>query len=147
MVAELGKKLDKRVRDVEKLSDLAKVRQLVQGCGGRPRRIGGHSCWQLRHVLRASDSVHRQSCCPSRSFEVVHTVQTVQLVCLVAVVDVPAIMHLVFQQSKSNVFCAAFPRQSVGHSSCATEGDSTLQFLNKVVYAVVHDKCQWSRRC
>ena len=34
--------------------------------------------------------------------------QTVQLVCLVAVVDVPVIMHLVFQQAKSYVFCAAF---------------------------------------
>ena len=35
-------------------------------------------------------------------------------------------------------------RQSVGHSSCATEGDFTVQFLNKVVDAVVHDKCLWS---
>ena len=39
-------------------------------------------------------------------------------------VDVPSIMQLVFQQSKSYVFFAAiqFPRQSAGHSSCATEG-------------------------
>ena len=31
------------------------------------------------------------------------------------------------------------PRQIVGHSSCSTEGDSTVQFLNKVVAAVMHD--------
>ena len=39
-------------------------------------------------------------------------------------VDVPLIMQLVFQHSKSYVFFAAiqFPRQSAGHSSCATEG-------------------------
>ena len=39
-------------------------------------------------------------------------------------VDVPLVMQLVFQQSKSYVFFTAiqFPRQSAGHSSCATEG-------------------------
>ena len=37
--------------------------------------------------------------------------------------DIPSIMQLVFQQSKSYVFFALqFPRQSAGHSSCATEG-------------------------
>ena len=38
-------------------------------------------------------------------------------------------------------------RQSAGHSSCATERDATEQFLNKVVDAVVHDSCLWSRQC
>ena len=40
------------------------------------------------------------------------------------VMDVPSIIQLAFEQSKSYVFCGAiqFPRQSAGHSSCATEG-------------------------
>ena len=39
------------------------------------------------------------------------------------IVDVSSIMQLVVQQSKSYVFFALqFPRQSAGHSSCATEG-------------------------
>ena len=80
-----------------------------QGCGGRPRRIGGHSCWQLRQVLHASDSVSSTEWLSVQVyFEVVHTVQTLQLVCLVAFVDVPVTMQLVFLQSKSYVFCAAF---------------------------------------
>ena len=37
--------------------------------------------------------------------------------------DVPSIMQLVFQQSKSYVFCAdSVPRQRAGHSSYASEG-------------------------
>ena len=35
-----------------------------------------------------------------------------------------------------------FSRQSAGHSSYAT-----VQFLKKVVDAVVHDSCPWSRQC
>ena len=51
--------------------------------------------------------------------------------------DVPVIMLFVFQQSKSYVFCAAFqftdrvPDLPV----VPQKGDSTVQFLNKVVDA------------
>ena len=71
------------------------------------------------------------------SFEVVHTVQTVQLVCFVAVVDVPVIMQLVFQQSKSYVFCAAiqFIDRVPDLPVVPQKRDSTVQFLNKVVDA------------
>ena len=78
-----------------------------------------------------------------------HSANRAALVVLVAVVDVPVIMQLVFQQSRSYVFCAAF--QFLDRVSdipvVPQKGDSTLQSLNKVVYAVVHDKCQWCRQC
>ena len=65
------------------------------------------------------------------------------------VVDVPSIMQLVFQQSKSYVF---FPRFSsldrvLDIPVVPQKGDSTVQSLNKVVAVVVYDSCPWSRQC
>ena len=65
------------------------------GSGGRPRRTGGHSCWQQRQVppcLRLNSSTERLSF--QVFFDVVHTVQTAKktVVILVVVGNVPVIM-------------------------------------------------------
>ena len=62
------------------------------------------------------------------------------------IVDVPSIVQLVFQQSKSYVFFAAIQslERVLDIPIEPQKGDSTAQSLNKVVDAVVYESCPWS---
>ena len=62
--------------------------------------------------------------------------------------DIPSIMQLVFQQSKSYVFFALqFLDRVLDIPVVPQKEDSTVQSLNKVVAVVVHDNYPWSRQC
>ena len=90
----------------------------------------------LSHPVGPSTGVHRQARAVYKYWPWV-------------IVDVPVIMLFVFQQSKSYVYCAAiqFIDRVPDLPVLPQKRDSTVQFLNKVVDAVVHDSCPWSRQC
>ena len=62
--------------------------------------------------------------------------------------DVLSTMQLVFQQSKSYVYCAAlqFLDRVPDIPVVPQKGDSTVQSLYKVVDTVAYDSCPWFRQ-